>query len=298
MPDAAGVRIFLNASAGRGTIKPDDLARRLGGDLPVIPVAPGVLGARLREALRDAPPVIGVAGGDGTMRAAASVIAGTDTILACIPTGTLNNFARRIGIESIEDAAAALRTGRAHALPVGTVGDDVFLNTLTFGEYSRIVRVRERLRPAVGKWPGALLAFGVALATFRRIRVMLTTEQRVLSRATPLVWVGVGHGSFPRVHEALERRRSPDLEVAVIRSGGRARSAAFVLRLGLRMARGQQPVRDRALEVLHTRSLTIDSGHRIDATADGEVMRLQPPVEVGLRDGALHVLGPGSHFAL
>jgi diacylglycerol kinase family enzyme len=45
--------------------------------------------------------------------------------------------------------------------------------------------------------------------------------------------------------------------------------------------------------VVHSRAMTLDSAHRIDATADGEVVRLQPPVEVGVRDAALRVLtGP------
>jgi hypothetical protein len=109
------------------------------------------------------------------------------------------------------------------------------------------------------------------------------------------VWVGVGWGSFPRVHEALERRTVPDLEVTVLRPLGAAATLAFLIRLGARMMRGRQPVRDDALEVLHTQSLALDSAHRLDATADGEVLRLRPPVQVGVRPAALRALvGPAA----
>ena len=48
-------------------------------------------------ALGDDKVVVG-AGGDGTIDAIASAIVGTDKILAVLPLGTFNLFARRIGI--------------------------------------------------------------------------------------------------------------------------------------------------------------------------------------------------------
>jgi diacylglycerol kinase family enzyme len=288
------VKIFLNASAGTTAADAADLEAQLGADaVDVVTVPPAALQDALRRELVDRPAVIGVAGGDGTLCTAANVLAGSHTTLAVVPTGTLNHFARRIGIHSIEDAAGALRNHRVATLPVGAAGDRVFLNTLTFGEYSRVVRIREHYRPRLGKWPAAVVAFTTALITNRRLRLTVATPTALISRRTPFVWVGIGWGSFPRVHEALERRREPDLEVAVLRSASRVAGLGFLLRLGVRMAGRQQPIRDRALDILHTRELSVDSRHRIDATADGEVLRLQPPVTVSVRDGALRVLtGP------
>jgi diacylglycerol kinase family enzyme len=288
---AGRIPVLLNAGAGLTDVDEDELRARLhdaGAELHV--VEPAALGDAVRAALAASPPVIGIAGGDGSLRTAAALIAGTDTALACIPTGTLNNFARRLGILDLDDAIAAIAARDVRALPVGTVHDGIFLNTLTFGEYSRIVRIRERLRRAVGKWPAALLASIAVAFSLRRVRVSLTTRAESLTRRTPFVWVGIGWGSFPRVHEALERRSSPDLEVAVLRSPTARAGVAFVFRIAWRMLRRELPVRDHALDVLHTRALTLHSRHRIDATADGEVLRLATPVEVGVRDAALRVL--------
>jgi diacylglycerol kinase family enzyme len=290
----ARIPVFLNDTAGLESIEPQELADRLGADLvDVRPVPPARLADEIRAAVTAGMPVVGVAGGDGTLRSAAAVVAGSNTILACIPTGTLNHFAQRIGIHDLDDAAAALRNGRSRIVPIGTVQDSVFLNTLTFGEYPRVVRMRERFRSVLGKWPAAAVAFAIAFVTLRRVRVALNIEGEVLRRKTAFVWVGIGWGSFPRVHEARERRSSPDLEITVLRSERRSGSLTFLMRLGMGMVRRQQPVRDRALDVVHSRAMTLDSAHRIDATADGEVVRLQPPVEVGVRDAALRVLtGP------
>jgi diacylglycerol kinase family enzyme len=288
------VPVFLNAAAGLSSTASADLADRLGADVvDVRTVEPGDLAATILEAAADGADVVGVAGGDGTISTAAGALAGTRTALACVPTGTLNNFARRVGVQDLDDAAAALRDRTVRRLAVGTVEGRVFLNTVTIGEYSRIVRMRERLRSFVGKWPGAVLAFGASLFSYRRVRVTLTVDGTVLNRATPFVWIGMGWGSFPRVHEAPERRRDPDLEIAVLRSQRAAAGFAFLLRLGVHMLRGRQPVRDRSLEILHARTITIDSAHRVDGTADGEVVRLKPPVRIDVRDDALSVLvGP------
>ncbi|HSJ05412.1 MAG TPA: diacylglycerol kinase family protein [Longimicrobiales bacterium] len=287
----ARIPVFLNAAAGVQATDPDELRGQLGADIVDIRTTEaGAFDDAIREAVRDGASVIGVAGGDGTMRAAAAVLAGSGVALACVPTGTLNNFARRAGILGIDDARTALQTGTTRDMPIGIVQDGVFLNTLTFGEYPRVVRMRERLRPYMGKWPAAAVAFVVAILTMRRIRVSLTSDTETVVRRTPFVWVGIGWGSFPRVDTALERRSSPDLEVAVLRSQSAAGGLGFLLRLAARLLLGRTPVRDSALQVLHTRTLTLDARRAIDATADGEVVRLVPPVRVTVRDAALRVL--------
>jgi diacylglycerol kinase family enzyme len=295
---AAGMRripVFLNASAG---LRPTDVGRlrqQLGSErVDVQTVDPAAIRQQVSAAAAAGEPIIGVAGGDGTLRTAAAALVGTRAALLCVPTGTLNNFARRLGIDSIAAAAAALRRPRTIEIAVGSLGSDgddaIFLNTVTFGEYSRIVRMRERYRPYFGKWPAAVIAFVITLLTLRRITFGLRDGGVTLTRRTPFVWAGVGWGSFPLVHEATERRSRPDLEIAVLRSPGAAAALGFVLRLGLRMLTQRGPKDDDRLEKLNTRQLTVSASRVIDATADGEVLRLNPPIVLSIRDGALHVV--------
>ena len=57
-----------------------------------------------------------VGGGDGTISAAASALAGSKTALGILPLGTLNHFARDLGIPTeLDEAAKLIATGRTPA---------------------------------------------------------------------------------------------------------------------------------------------------------------------------------------
>lgn len=290
------VTVLVNPSAG---LDPGDGARRLaeafrdaGVRAEVRPTDPARLAREVRREVDRGVPLLAVSGGDGSLRTAAGVLSGTGTVLAPVPTGTLNHFARRLGVETVEDAARALASGRVSTVPLGVVDNRIFLNTATFGLYADVVRRRERLRPWLGKWPAAAVAFAVRLAKFRRMEVVLEVDGVQLRRRTPLLWVGLGWGSFPLVQEAPERRSSPDLEIVVLRSGGRLGVMALLARLLFRMHHGERPLEDPALEVIHARRLLVRARRRVGATLDGEVLRLTPPLFVAVQDDALRVVLP------
>ncbi|MBN8749829.1 MAG: thiamine phosphate synthase [Variovorax sp.] len=73
------------------------------------------------EAARDGRfDVIAVGGGDGTIRAAATLFADTGVPLAILPLGTLNHFARDVGIPGDLAAAVGLiATGEVRAVDAG-----------------------------------------------------------------------------------------------------------------------------------------------------------------------------------
>jgi diacylglycerol kinase family enzyme len=218
------------------------------------------------------------------------VLVGGDAALAPVPTGTLNHFARRLGIPDVPAAARALAHGETARVPVGVMDDRVFLNTATFGVYADVVRLRERLRPRLRKWGAAAVASLVAFARLREMEVELEAGDESLRLRTPLVWVGVGWGSFPFVHEALERRARPDLEIVVVRRRGRLGLLATFLRISLRLRRRDRPVEVPGLEVLHARRVLIRGRRRVGVTLDGEVTRCAPPVFLAVQDDALKVV--------
>jgi diacylglycerol kinase family enzyme len=289
-------QVFVNEGAGRGPSQVNAIAAALenaGIRAVVRAVPPAELFAAI-SAISAPSKTVAIAGGDGTQTAAAEILAGQPIALAPIPTGTLNHFARRTGVENIEDAAAALQGGHTSRVPVGVVNERLFLNTATFGLYADVVRRREQIRPWLAKWPSAAIAIVTRLIRMSRLHVTLevTGADGPLERFTPLVWVGVGWGSFPIVHRAAERRGQPDLEIVVLRPRGRFGMVWLGFRFLRHVLTRNRPVEDPALEVLHARSLLIRSAGAIGVTLDGEVFRLEAPLFVGVVDDALQVVVP------
>lgn len=286
--------ILINSAAGLGRRDITELLRRelaaAGVSARLRTADPATIGHVLEEEIAGGAPVIGIAGGDGTLLAAADRLAGSETIIAPFPTGTLNHFARRLGLVDVVTAAQALHEGRSMRVPVGVIDGRHFLNTAIFGFYADVVRRRDRFRKYVGKWGAAVAAFGVTVTRIRHLDLTMVVDGEQLERRTVLVWVGVGRGSFPRVHESRDRRRRPDLEIVVLHPRGVVGSAGLLLRTLLRLRTRRPPASDQALEVLHARQLLIQARHRIGVTLDGEVLRFRPPILIGVQEDALRVV--------
>jgi diacylglycerol kinase family enzyme len=104
------------------------------------------------------------AGGDGTSSTVAQHLVGTPGVLGVLPAGTLNHFARDIGVADHDVALGVLARGRPRAVDVGRAGDRHFLNNAVVGLYPEAVEERGRVQHRVGKWPGLALGWLEVLA--------------------------------------------------------------------------------------------------------------------------------------
>jgi undecaprenyl-diphosphatase len=141
----------------------------------------------MREAAARAE-VLGVAGGDGTINAAATAAMAHDIPLLVVPAGTFNHFARDLQLDEIADAIEALQTGRAVRIDVGDVNGEPFLNTASLGSYPEFVRVRERLESKLGK----PLAAAVAVVHVFRNCPPLAVEIDGVPRRLEMLFIGNG----------------------------------------------------------------------------------------------------------
>jgi diacylglycerol kinase family enzyme len=143
-----------------------------------------------------------VAGGDGTVAAAAAVAGRRRLPLVVVPTGTLNHFARDVGVYDLQEAVDATAAGEAVAVDLalvevhpGTASDAVlrtrcFLNTASLGSYPDLVRLRESWQPRWGKWPAFAAALMVVLRRAQPIRI------KIAGRWSAVWFLFVGNGPY------------------------------------------------------------------------------------------------------
>jgi len=300
---ATKLTVILNCSAGGATAnwieaKLGELFRANGVDSLILRVGEGVdLHGLLagNHVGRDAIVVAG--GGDGTVSEVAAELVDSGMTLGVLPLGTLNHFAKDLGIPlNLEGAVRTVVRGRVSEIDVGEVNGRVFVNNSGLGIYPLIVSQREaeqKLR-GTGKWPAFALA---ALHAFHRhpflkLRVCLDGEERLFKTAS----VFVGNNEY---------------EVTGLNFGGRARlntgklgfyvasrTGRFgLLRLAMRALVGRLH-RPEDFVAFCIDEARIESGKStLLVSTDGEVTRMEPPLHYRIRPGALRVLVPAEKGA-
>lgn len=155
--------------------------------------ADGDLTALVRACAAGRCPVVVVGGGDGSLHAAAGVLAGTDTALGILPFGTLNHFARDLAVPlGVEDAVAVIIAGVTRSVDVGEANGQIFINNASLGLYPSVVRRREEIRQRLGrgKWSAYVIALWRALLHYRLLRVRVRVMDHDYVRRTPFVFIG------------------------------------------------------------------------------------------------------------
>jgi len=128
----------------------------------------GNMDERLDAAVRSGAEVIYVAGGDGTIAAAAQRLVGTQIALAVLPLGTMNLVAKDLNIPlDIAAAVRALAGGVYRRIDVGQVGETVFLCNSVIGVAPVLARLRERERHEA--MPAIVRIIRIALATLKSV---------------------------------------------------------------------------------------------------------------------------------
>ena len=151
------------------------------------------LGSLAARAVSENSERVVAGGGDGTVSAVAGVVAGTNVALGVLPMGTLNHFAKDVGIpDTLEAAVRNVFTGRVRKVDVAEVNGRVFVNNSGTGPYPHIVRQREeRQRHGYAKSVAFVLAVWSVLRRYSRLRVKLRMDEaEALARLTPFLFVG------------------------------------------------------------------------------------------------------------
>ena len=250
------------------------------------------IGQRVAEAMASGVAAIAAGGGDGTVSAVAARLSGTGIALAVLPLGTLNHFARDLGIPAdCERAVEAIASGRRVAVDIGEVNGRPCINNASLGLYPDIVRdrTRQQRRLGRGKFWAMLWATLAVLHRSPFLRLRLEADGQPRQCRSPFVFIG--NNEYTMEGFSIGTRsslRDGRLSVYTTQRCGRA----ALLRLALRALFGRLHQAEDFASAL-VRRLRIDSRHeRLLVATDGEVTSMRPPLEFTVRPGALHVIVP------
>lgn len=231
------------------------------------------------------------AGGDGTVSSVAGALTGGETPLAVLPLGTLNHFARDIGMPlELDKAALAIAAQHIERIDIGEVNGHFFINNSSIGLYPEMVvsRDRERKRTGAGKWWAMLKAAWRVLSRFPLMRVrVITQEQSLVISPTPFIFVGNNDYAVDPIN--LGQRAHLDrglLSLYMLRTTGRLKMVWLMIRALIQH-------RD-AVDDFESRSVTelrVDlTSRRLKVALDGEVASLVSPLHFQIWPQALRVV--------
>jgi diacylglycerol kinase family enzyme len=242
------------------------------------------------ESADDGARALAVAGGDGSVAAVAGVAVERGLPLAVVPTGTLNHFARDLGLDLARPLRAldALVAGHERRVDVGRINGRLFINNVSLGVYAEMLGDpgyrRDKLRVAQAKLQAAFFD-----PRLRRALRITPPEEAPLESVVAVV-VSNNPYEFSR-WDTFGQRHSLDagtLQVTVLDAGTldeleRLLAGTLLGAMELRPALRQWTAR--CLE-------TGRVGELVRAGVDGEPVALEAPLRFSADPGALRVLLP------
>lgn len=248
----------------------------------------------LKEAREAEVDGIIVGGGDGTIRTAAAALAGSKIPLGVLPLGTLNHFAKDLGLpQKLEDAVNVICSGHIARVDVGEVNGEAFINNSSIGIYPFMVLDRERIQEEEGKrkWHAAFYAAIRAMKKFPLRKLRVRVENETVLHKSPIIFIGNNDYCLdPGMVGRRERLDAGELSVHIARVESRTGFLSLVLRgmLGtLRMSHDLKTLKGAFAEITSNTS-------RLPVALDGEVKMLTPPLRFVIKRQALKVFVPSS----
>lgn len=264
-----------------------------GHEIVVDVVAGKDLADRLGQAVRDpACDALVVGGGDGTVSLAASLCWKEGKVLGVLPAGTMNLFARSLGMPlKLEEAIAVLAVSHPRQADICTVNDHAFVHQVSIGVQPRMVELRKAIpyRSRLGKINASFKAALRAIVRPPTFRARLKAADAESVRAYSILAVsnnvyGDGHLPFAdRIDGGIlgvyaSEPLSPLMNLKLARD------------LLLRRWTNNEHFLSQSGDRVKIDILSRTKGRKM--SVDGELLPLPPSLDIRLHGRALKVLAP------
>jgi YegS/Rv2252/BmrU family lipid kinase len=231
---------------------------------------------------------VAVAGGDGTMNAAAQGLRETGVALGILPTGTANDLARTLGIPAdLDRAVGIIAAGRTRKIDLGVVNGHPFFNVASLGLSAELTQLLTRdIKRRFGKLGYMMTALRV-LARARPFTAEISVKNNTIRVSTLQIAVGNGRfyggGNVVEKSAAIDDRRL-DLYSLEFRRAWKLALLARSFRYGEHGAWDQvRAIRADEFEVVTRRPKPVN--------ADGEIVT-RTPARFTIHPHAVTVLAP------
>lgn len=233
-------------------------------------------------------PVVIAAGGDGTLNAVVSGLAGSRTALGVIPAGTMNVFARELGISttSLPKALEVIEKGLVREIDLFSANGSPFVQMAGIGFDAMVIEETKWERKKMLGPLAYLLSAVKVLGEKPPLMEVVTSEGRREKGVAVLCGNGSLYGGQFRLFRKANNLDSK-LDVIVFKESG----YKFVLDALHGIARGGIDLADSAA-YFQSGEITVTSDREVPVEIDGELLGRFEEVKFRETTSRLRVLAP------
>lgn len=239
------------------------------------------------DAVERGLPAIAVAGGDGTINAVIEGLLGSATALGVFPTGSMNLFARELGLplNNLRECWEVIDSGKTKGVDIIRAGESFFVQVAGVGFDAKIIKETTwESKKKYGRLSYLMSAFSVAGQDPPVLRV-IPESGKVIEGAFVLIGNGALYGPALRV---FPKASNDDRMLEVMVFEKQSHTEIFRYVSGITLGRIEQT---KGIHYIQTPSLRVESDSDVPVEVDGELAGTTP-VEFKLFEKQLTVFTP------
>ncbi|SKB42130.1 diacylglycerol/lipid kinase family protein [Daejeonella lutea] len=238
------------------------------------------------EIKRFRPSIVAAAGGDGTVKMVAGILANTKITLAIIPYGSANGMAKELYISDIDFALELLSAGKVKPIDLININKEICIHLADVGLNARVVKRFEK-DPKRGKLIYAKHLFG-EMFFLKSYRFQIKHDDEEISRKGVSITFAnamrYGTGAIINPHGILDDGK---FELVIVKPFPRVQ----LMSIAWKMFRGKLHTSD-YVEIISCEEATIISSRKTTLQVDGEVIGKVKEIKLSIMPKALSVLVP------
>lgn len=238
------------------------------------------------EVKRFRPDIVAAAGGDGTVKLLAGLLANTKITLAIIPYGSANGMAKELYISDINFALELLSTGKQKTIDLITINDEICIHLADVGLNARVVKRFEK-DPKRGKLIYAKHLFG-EMFFLKSYRFQIEYDGHdIMRKGVSITFANAmryGTGAIINPHGILDDGK---FELVIVKPFPRVQ----LLSIAWKMFMGKLHTSD-YVEIISCEEAKIISSRKTTLQVDGEVIGKVKEINLRVMPKALCVLVP------